>query len=449
MGFGVMMLAFIGFSLSMTPTMSSMNMRQVFAESVEAGNFRRAEVAVGALLAQSPESPEYRYQKALVDLKLEKPDAARAAMQQLAEEEHALASLWLISQDFDLNQVTSWDAKQHTRFRRLMESALANATGNDLTSSRVLMAGYFAAMHNDGEALRFYDQVVEVRPEYVLSALAIASRQLDEVRVKRFSRIAEKHLGDRLAKKPTDVAARIALANTLVITGRAKEASQLLNDGFRLGGKAELAVPLGTALLAWANSLEATSDNALKRMQILQSAIGVSPYDQRIAQQMIGVLVQCRDHSDPKVRQTRDKILAATNKGTGEFIRGTVALLENRFEVALKHLRNAGRQQPNMPAILNNLAVAISSTPGSNLEHALILVSESLAANPTHPYFLETRGSILAKMERWEEAIVDLEQAMHATELKPMVLPTLAVAYRKVGKLGLAREFEMLAQNAQ
>ncbi|MEM8736173.1 MAG: hypothetical protein AAGG44_18225, partial [Planctomycetota bacterium] len=83
-GIGGCLLVLTGFSLTMTPSLSSMNMRQVFANAVETGNYRRAEIAIGALLEQSPDSAEYRYQQALVYLQLEKPDEARAGMEQLA-----------------------------------------------------------------------------------------------------------------------------------------------------------------------------------------------------------------------------------------------------------------------------------------------------------------------------------------------------------------------------
>ncbi len=87
------------------------------------------------------------------------------------------------------------------------------------------------------------------------------------------------------------------------------------------------------------------------------------------------------------------------------FIRGTLALLDGKFEEAKSQLELALQREPNAPGILNNLAVAIAEMKDSDLEKALSLVDVALAKMPNHAYFLETRGQILVKLHRWHEAI--------------------------------------------
>lgn len=445
---GIVSVSLFGFAAISRPQAQNSSMRVVFSEAIEDGNFRRASIAIGALLEQSPTNADLMYHQAMVNLKLGKQNEARKQIEQLvAEKKHPLAALWIISKDFDMKNVSQWDASEHSRFRGLIEVALTHATDENLVSTQILMANYFVASQNPGEALRFYDSIVESTPTQALAALSIAKQQFDSERSKRFAKISTAVFQKRLSNSPSDSASRLALAQTWLLTGKPKEAAQLLNDGMKLSDDPKIPGLLGVALLAWADTMAPTEDNALKRLQILQSAMTISPQNQAVAQSMIRVLIQCRDHEDPNVRKLRDRILASSSGATADFVKGTVALLENQFEDALSHLRIASAKQPNMPAIMNNLAVAIGRTPGGNLEHALMLVTESLRSEPTHPYFLETRGNLLVKMARYQEAIPDLEKALEAPELKPLIFPALALAYKQVGKVRLAEEFEMLSKN--
>ena len=104
------------------------------------------------------------------------------------------------------------------------------------------------------------------------------------------------------------------------------------------------------------------------------------------------------------------------------------------------------QHEPNVPTILNNLAIAIAEMKEGDLEKALSLIDIALTKLPKHAYFLETRGQILVKLKRWQEAISDLEVALEAKELRPAIYPSLAIAYAKIGAIDLTRVYQELAQ---
>ena len=54
------------------------------------------------------------------------------------------------------------------------------------------------------------------------------------------------------------------------------------------------------------------------------------------------------------------------------------------------------------------------------------------------PTFLETRGQVLAKLGRDEEAIADLAKSLEAFPNVPEIHETLARCYRKIGNAELA-----------
>jgi len=107
------------------------------------------------------------------------------------------------------------------------------------------------------------------------------------------------------------------------------------------------------------------------------------------------------------------------------------------------------QREPNVPAILNNLAVAVAELKDGDLEKALSLVDIALTKLPNHAYFLETRGQILVKLNRWQEAISDLEVALEAKELRPAIYPSLALANEKIGATDLTQFYRTLAKGTQ
>ena len=183
-----------------------------------------------------------------------------------------------------------------------------------------------------------------------------------------------------------------------------------------------------------------------KRLQILHAAIGVAPSDPAVGSSIAQLIIDCRDNRSPEVNQLKEAILAGTDPVATHFIRGTLALLDGKFEEAKSQLELALQSEPNAPTILNNLAVAIAEMKGSDLEKALSLVDVALTKLPNHAYFLETRGQILVELKRWQEAIPNLEVALEAKELRPAIYPSLALAYEKIGATDLVQFYQNLAK---
>ncbi len=406
--------------------------REMFDEFLNSKDYPAALVTIGALVDHSPDSQELRFHQAAVLGISGQMDEAASAMEKLVEQhQHPHAALWLISQQCNLAEIKTWTSDDHQRFRNYINSALMGTEGEHLLSTKILMSSYLAAIGANAEAIRYYEEIVPQKPELALSAAGLCKSNFDETAMLRFAKVAEKFYSSQLSQSPNNTNFRLGLAQAMMLTDRTEDASKLLNDGYRLTSDQRLARMLGSVLAVWENRLVREDDgprNLLKRLQIVHAAIKVSPNDPTIGQAAIQVLIQCRDTQDPAVAQLRKAILSGEALASSHFIRGTMALLQNRFDEALEHLRIAS-DDSNLPGILNNFAVAISETRGGNLEHALKLSQVALEKSPTHPYFLETRGQILLKMERWQEAISDLELALNAPELSPVILPSLERAY--------------------
>lgn len=423
--------------------------RALFDAAVELEDYSSALVTIGALVDQTPGNAELLYQQAVIlDRSGRNAEALEHMQSIITAHNHPLAALWMISKECDLQLIEDWTPSEHDNFRRWMDVALSGVQGDNRTAAKILMSTYLVRIGANAEAIRFFEDIVLTRPELALTAASLCKSQFDLDRMKKFAAIAERLYTTQLAKVPSDTKTRIAYVQTLMLGDRDEQAAKVLNDGITLTKDPQLAQMLGAVLATWENRLKREDPgprNFLKRLQVLQAAIGVSPNDAIVGQALIQLLVKARESSDASVVALRHAILKGDALAGSDFIQGTMALLSNDFEKSLVHLRRAAAQ-PAVPAMLNNLAVAISKTPGGNLEHALILSQEALNREPAHPYFRETRGQILLSLERWDDAIVDLENALDAKELQPLVLPSLAEAHRRLGNSEKADFYDERAQ---
>ncbi len=88
---------------------------------------------------------------------------------------------------------------------------------------------------------------------------------------------------------------------------------------------------------------------------------------------------------------------------------------------------------------VNNLAYLLSNHEPRDLNQALQTVNRAIQLQPENPHYLETRGQIYIEMERWQEAVTDLEVALNGLPGKREIHASLAKAYQQLGDDGTAR----------
>jgi tetratricopeptide (TPR) repeat protein len=120
--------------------------------------------------------------------------------------------------------------------------------------------------------------------------------------------------------------------------------------------------------------------------------------------------------------------------------------LQGRYEEEVKFYREALALRPGDPEATNNLAWILSeglNRPGE----ALPLIDSLIARVGRKPDVLDTRGVILARLNRLDEAIADLEEAVRAA---PSAVGHfhLALACRKAGRDAEFRRSRELARRA-
>jgi len=105
---------------------------------------------------------------------------------------------------------------------------------------------------------------------------------------------------------------------------------------------------------------------------------------------------------------------------------------------AREYLENAIKIRPEHDIASNNLANLLYKLEPVDLDRALSLSESVMKRNPKEPTFLETRGQILARLGKNQEAIADLTKSLEAFPNVPEIHEALSRCYRNIGKADLA-----------
>ena len=123
---------------------------------------------------------------------------------------------------------------------------------------------------------------------------------------------------------------------------------------------------------------------------------------------------------------------------------GTAAATEGDWDVARIYLERAVAHDSQNFVALNNLAFVMLKQ-NKDLDKAFTAANRALESQPENFHFRETRGQILVKLGRWNEAIADLEFALNGIPDSPNIHRSLAEAYRETGNPQLAAVHDQYA----
>lgn len=423
--------------------------RGAYQAAVDRGDLDSASQALHTLLGDSPQNQEYRFQQGLLEFKRGDGEAARTTMRSLVEDkQHALAARWLLANDFDLSAIANWTGEQHSEFRRLAE-LLTSQTGAPMAiEGRLLMTNYLLASGAPSDALRYLDELESEHPASALTAATICLQQGKVAEARAHAEKAKSYFMRQLTARPNDVAVRVDLARALIVLSQEEQALRELSDGFQLTEDPQLRLASAEAMVIWAARLgrEAADDDQtlLRRLQLLHRASQCAPQDARVNAAIIQLVLECKENKNEQVATLRQATARGIDPESIHFARGTLALLEGRAEEAQTHLSQAAQHGTQLPATLNNMAMAIYHSTDGDLEHALKLADKAVELLPEHPYLHDTRGRILLKLKRYPEAITSLEKGLLAPELRSEIYSNLATAYRQLGDSASADEMESL-----
>jgi tetratricopeptide (TPR) repeat protein len=298
---------------------------------------------------------------------------------------------------------------------------------------------YFVAGSFDG-AVRNLEMAVDKYPEDLLS-LAKAHAALDHrPQAFRIAGQAIEYFGKVVAANPYNPspAPRLRLAESYLFLEQFAQSLQVLQDGLARRDSPELKTAVARVHLVWADRL-AREGNFVERLSHLQQAISADPNEKLAFEQVMEVLNQ----HDPSSDSLRKMLLAALREGTAtpliHLLLGTDAAMRREMAAAATHLGIAFESDPTMTIAANNLAWVLAYAEKPDFARSTALIDAVLEKQPQEMEFHHTRGMILVRMEKWSEAVVELERVL-STHGDIPTRQALATAYEKLGLNDLAEQ---------
>ena len=144
-----------------------------------------------------------------------------------------------------------------------------------------------------------------------------------------------------------------------------------------------------------------------------------------------------------------DMVAAGDAPAAAYLLLGTDAMTRGDQAEAIKYLEQAERLTPNSPAVLNNLAWTTAFGDKPDLARALQLIDAALVRAPGNVQLRDTRGRILAKLGRWQEALVELEACLEHFEGQADFHRTIAGVYRRLELFELAERHDRFAAESE
>nr|WP_235438813.1 tetratricopeptide repeat protein [Candidatus Rhodobacter lobularis] len=115
------------------------------------------------------------------------------------------------------------------------------------------------------------------------------------------------------------------------------------------------------------------------------------------------------------------------------FARGITHEREKRWDQAEADFRFALELNPGQPQVLNYLGYSFVEM-GINLEEALGMIEEAVAAQPNSGYIVDSLGWVQFRMGQYQDAVVNLERATELLAVDPIINDHLGDAYWAVGR---------------
>ncbi len=115
------------------------------------------------------------------------------------------------------------------------------------------------------------------------------------------------------------------------------------------------------------------------------------------------------------------------------FARGITHEREDRWEKAEADFRKALELNPGQPQVLNYLGYSFVEME-TNLDEALAMIEEAVAAQPNSGYIVDSLGWVQFRLGRYDEAVMNLERAAELMAVDPVVNDHLGDAYWAVGR---------------
>lgn len=153
---------------------------------------------------------------------------------------------------------------------------------------------------------------------------------------------------------------------------------------------------------------------------------------------LLGKMSKGNDQFAQAARKTATDLLNSDRPPADLYrVMGTYHAGEENYSEAIRFLKKAVEHDPRDSYSLNNLAHCLM-TQNSAYEDALKMVNRALEIEPDQALYRETRGQLLMKLGRYQDAVQELNFALNGLGETPELHSALANCYEQLGQAELA-----------
>jgi tetratricopeptide (TPR) repeat protein len=303
------------------------------------------------------------------------------------------------------------------------------------------------------DAKRHMAEVAAVFPEYRLVLAQWAKIQNDNESAMGHAKAAEGAFRKRLNASQDDHEARLNLIDCFLIQTKYQEAQDLISNGATLSSNQEQLIQMYRRkqtwlLLVWSDAKEKDPRSTFdERLTMLDQAMAIDPNNPELFQR----LLKLTKEKTPEAEKARElfrkhKLSKGSDSPMAELFLGLDAWQQDNAAEARFHWEKAFKLSSGAPLIANNLAWVLAFYPPVDLPRALDMVNAAVDKAPNEPRFRGTRGQILAKMGRHQDALPDLQEAIKAYPKDPNLFKVLSETCEKLGFTKMAADYKARAE---
>jgi len=427
--------------------------RQAGQTAVEAKDAELAALYFHKLLYLDESEPQARYGLALLADARGDTQPAERLMQQLAptpDSGYAPAQFWLAQQR--IRRSSTEQRPLPVQDVELLQKRLSYVVAQEPRhmEARRLLGQLCIDTGRVTEAVTHLAVAAEDQPSLHLTLIQLGT-VLGNRTVREFhGKAAREYFQRQLAAKPQDTEAELGLAAAELSLGNATRAIDLLQDGMTRTDDPRFQLGLTSGYLAIFDQTDPR--DIARRLELIERAWRHGPDNAAVLTRV----QQLAASSGPEAERARKTIERSLEMGKApalaHFLLGAMDFGAGELTAARSHFEEAHRLDPTSAQTANNLAWLLSNSEPLDLSRALLLVTAVVRSFPAQANFRETRGQILVKLGRYQEAVTDLEMALAALPGTPAIHEALAKAYDALGDKELAarhREHAKISQPAK
>lgn len=329
--------------------------------------------------------------------------------------------------------------------------------------ANVHLAQIYQSQGDFKRAIEHLKRVAAAQPQLHLDLALLYRRTKDLAQSNHEARLAAEHFKRVCEKDPDAHLDRMKWSVAERILENYREAILILQKGLRLA-PAQFTTQKGNSIdlpklyihetaaayRDWAFALRRKDPpDIVKSFRLLEEALKIDPGNDAVLAALIR-FTRGESETAQRARETLKKMLAEGKASAlVHMVLGSDAWVHGETDKARLHWEQAHRLEPDMSDVTNNLAWALVYSEPKDPQRALELINRSLRRIPNHESYLHTRGHVLMALQRWRDALTDLERVLRVRRKSAELHRSLATIYEKLNNPEMTREHRQRAEQLE